>query len=93
MIDTETFDLLYTHLEKRTINSVRDNLNSDANYQYAMTKKCDFYQKYENLNLPKEQCLFIEEWTDAITSRNATYSAIVFRMGMQCCFSNVKKIC
>lgn len=41
--------------------------------------------------MPKEQCRIIEEWTDAITARNAAYSAVVFRMGIQCCFSNVEK--
>lgn len=87
MIDPEIFDLLYTHLEERTVNSVRDNLNSDADYQDSMTKECELYQKYESLNLPKEQCRIIEELTDAITARNAAYSAVVFRMGMQCCFS------
>lgn len=81
------FDLLYTHLEEHTVNSVHDHLNSDADYQDVMTKECELFQKYENLNLPKEQCLIIEEWTDAITARNAAYSAVVFRMGMQCCFS------
>lgn len=89
MIDTEIFDLLYTHLEERTVNSVRDHLNSDADYQEAMALECELFQKYESLNLPKEQCRIIEQWTDAITVRNAAYSAVVFRMGMQCCFSNV----
>lgn len=92
MIDTEIFDLLYTHLEERTVNSVRDHLNSDADYQDAMTKECELYQKYESLNLPKEQCLIIEEWADAITARNAAYSAVVFRMGMQCCFSLIMQL-
>lgn len=87
MIETEIFDLLYTYLEERTVNSVGNRLNSDADYQDAMTKECELYQKYESLNLPKEQCLIIEEWTDAITARYAAYSAVVFRMGLQCCFS------
>lgn len=87
MIDTEIFDLLYTHLEERTVNNVRDQLNSVANYQEAMSKECELYQEYENLNLPKEHCQIIEQWTDSITARNAAYSSVVFRMGMQCCFS------
>lgn len=40
IIDIEIFDLLYTHLEERNVNSVRDHLNSDADYQDAMTKEC-----------------------------------------------------
>lgn len=87
MIDTEIFDLLYTHLEERTINNVRKQLNADPDYQDAAEKECEFYQQYESLNLSKEQCRIIEQWTDSITARNAAYSAVVFRMGMQCCFS------
>lgn len=87
MIDTEIFDLLYTHLEERTANNMRDYLNSDASYQESMTKECEYFQKYESLNLPKEQCRIIEHWTDVTTARNSAYSAVVFRMGMQCCFS------
>lgn len=59
----------------------------DADYQEAMSKECELHQEYENLNLPKEHCQIIEQWTDSITARNAAYSSVVFRMGMQCCFS------
>lgn len=45
MIDTEIFDLLYTHLEERTVNSVRDHLNSDTDYQEAMALECELFQK------------------------------------------------
>lgn len=84
MINTKLFDLLYTHLEERSFNNVRNQPNSDSDYQEAMSKECELYQKYESLNLPKEQCLIIEEWTDAITAKNAAYSAVVFRMGVPC---------
>lgn len=61
MIDTKIFDLLYAHLEERTVNNVRDQLNSDADYQEAMSTECELYQDYENLNLPKELCQIIEQ--------------------------------
>lgn len=89
MIDTEIFDLLYTHLEERSFNSVRNHLNSDAKYQEAMVLECELFQKYESLNFSKEQCPIIQQWTDAITARIAAYSAIMFHMEIQCCFSNV----
>lgn len=53
MINTKLFDLLYTHLKEHTVNNVRDQLDSDADYQEAMSKECELYQEYENLNLPK----------------------------------------
>ena len=87
MIEHKIFDLLYTYLEQRSGNNVRDQLNADSDYQKAIAEECALYQKYENLNLSKEQCSIIEDWTDAITARNAAYSMVVFRMGMQCCFS------
>lgn len=49
MIDTEIFNLLYTHLEKRTVNSVRDHLNSDTDNQEAIALECEFFQKYESI--------------------------------------------
>lgn len=87
MIDTKIFDLLYTRLEERSVNNVREQLNSDTSYQQALAEECELFQKYESLNLPKEQRQIIERWADAITAKNAAYSMVVFRMGMQCCFS------
>ncbi|MDD3205237.1 MAG: hypothetical protein PHS74_05820 [Lachnospiraceae bacterium] len=87
MIDNKIFDLLYTYLEQRSGNNVRNQLNADSDYQKAIAEEYVLYQKYVNLNLSKEQCSIIEDWTDAITARNAAYSMVVFRMGMQCCFS------
>lgn len=87
MIGKEIFDLLYTHLEERPVNNLCDQLDFDADYQEAKTKECELNQQYENLNLPKEQCKIIEQWAESITARNAAYSAVVFRMGMQCCYS------
>lgn len=87
MIDTNIFDMLYSYLEERSDNNVHTQLNADPEYQKALAKECELYQQYENLNLSKEQCKIIESFTDAITARNAIHSAVLFRMGMQCCFS------
>ena len=88
MIDTKIFDMLYSYLEERSDNNnVRSQLNVDPEYQNALAEEYELYQKYENLNLSKEQCKVIENWVDAITVQNSIYSSLLFRMGMQCCFS------
>lgn len=87
MINTNFFDLLYTHLEERPVNNVFENLKLDEYYQESLRAECESYQQYEDLHLSKEQDKIVELLTEAITARNAAYSAVVFRMGMQCCFS------
>ncbi|WOO36590.1 hypothetical protein R2R35_22815 [Anaerocolumna sp. AGMB13020] len=87
MIDTKIFDMLYSYLEERSDNNVRSQLNADPEYQNALAEESELYQKYETLNLSKEQCKIIERWVDAVTTTNSIYSAVLFRMGMQCCFS------
>ena len=87
MIDTKIFDMLYSYLEERSNNNVGSQLNADTEYQKALTEECECYQQYENLNLSEEQGKVIGKWVDAVTATNSTYSAVIFRMGMQCCFS------
>ena len=87
MIDTKIFDMLYSYLEERSDNNVHSHLNADPEYKNALEKECNLYQHYENLNLSEEQCKVIEKWVDAVTTTNSAYSAVIFRMGMQCCFS------
>lgn len=87
MIDTKIFDMLYSYQEERADNNVRSQLNADPKYQNALEEECNLYQQYENLNLSEEQCKVIENWVDAVTTTNSAYSAVIFRMGMQCCFS------
>ncbi len=85
-MNTDFFQLLYTHLEERNFHNVYEQLKQDSHYQEASraeNKRCD---QYENLGLPEEQRKVIEQWTDAIHAKNAAYSMVIFRMGMQCCF-------
>lgn len=74
-------------MEERSVNNVCDQPNLDNDYQEVLQAECDIYQQYESLNLPKEQDKIVEAWGEAITAKNAAYSSVVFRMGMQCCFS------
>lgn len=87
MRDTKIFDMLYSYLEERSDNNVGNQLNTDTEYQKALTEECELYQQYENLNLSKEQCKIVEDWVDAVSATNSAYSSVIFRMGMQCCFS------
>ena len=41
----------------------------------------------QQLNLSDEQRKVIMQWIDAIQAQESAYTAVVFRMGMQCCFS------
>ena len=87
MIDTKIFDMLYSYLEERSDNNIHSQLNADPEYQNALEEECNLYQQYENLNLSEEQCKVIENWLDAVSTTNSAYSAVMFRMGMQFCFS------
>ena len=87
MLNTDIFDLLYSQLEEGRVNKILENLKLDVAYQEALQEESVISQQYEALNLTKEQDKIIEAWGEAITARNAAYSAVIFRMGMQCCFS------
>ena len=45
--------------------------------------------KYNNLDLPFEQCKFFNDLIDAIHSQECAYTAVIFRMAMQYGFSIV----
>ena len=87
MINTSFFQLLYTHLEERSFNNVYEKLKQEEAYQEALRAERMLFEQYEGLELSEEQCKVIEQWTDAIHAKNAAYSMVIFRMGMQCCFS------
>ena len=87
MMNTDFFQLLYTHLEERSFNNVYEQLKQDDEYQEALRAENILFEQYEDLELSEEQCKVIEQWTDASHAKNAAYSMVIFRMGMQCCFS------
>ena len=78
---------VYTHLEERSFNNVYERLKQDEEYQEALRVERILFEQYEGLELLEEQCKNIEQWTDAIHVKNAAYSMVIFRMGIQCCFS------
>lgn len=87
MMNMDFFQLLYIHLEERNYNNFYQNVKQDANYLKATIQENELNQQYEQLNLSDEQKNVIMQWIDAIHAQEAAYSAVVFRMGMQCCFS------
>lgn len=87
MMDTDFFKLLYTHLEEQECNNVYQNLKQDEDYLEASKEVDRLCSRFESLTLPQEQKETIKQWIEAIHAQNASYTMVVFRMAMQCCFS------
>lgn len=87
MMDMDFFQLLYNHLEERHYNNFYQNVRLDADYLKATLQENELNEQYEKLNLSDEQRNVIMQWIDAIHAQESAYSAVVFRMGMQYCFS------
>ena len=86
-MDNKFFHLLFNHLEERRYNNVCQNAKQDADYLKATQLEQELSNQYDKLDLSDEQKNVINRWVDAIQTQDAAYSIIVFRMGMQCCFS------
>ena len=91
-MEHDFFHLIYTYLEERTTDNVRDNLDSDEYYQESKEKENNYYEEYHELDLPKEQLKIIGNWVDAMQRSNSAYTAVVFRMGMQYSFSLLREL-
>lgn len=87
MKNTDFIQLLCAHLEERPFNNVYEQLKQDEEYQEALQAENMLFEQYEGLRLLEEQRKIIEQWTDAIHTKNAAYSMVIFRMEIQCCFS------
>ena len=81
------FFFLYEHLEKRPYNNFYENAQQDTEYLKASMLEDELNDQYDNLELSNEQRNVIRSWIDAIHAQEAAYTAVVFRMGMQCCFA------
>ena len=62
-------------------------MKQDADYLEAMMLENKLNDQYQELDLSYEQRKLIMQWTDAIQAQQSAYTAVVFRMGMQLCFS------
>ena len=87
MMNMDTFQLFLNYLTERHHNNIYQNIQQDADYLKATMKENEFNEQYKKLNLSDEQRKIITQWIDAIQAQNSAYTAVVFRMGMQFCFS------
>lgn len=90
--DTDFFKLLYNHLNERPINNAFEQLKQDEHYQEASRAECEIAKKCSNMELTEKQQKAVEEWIDCVHAESAAYSMVVFRMGMQCCFSLIMQL-
>ncbi|MDE5907386.1 MAG: hypothetical protein K2H52_01345 [Lachnospiraceae bacterium] len=87
MMDMDIFQLFFNYLEERPYNNIYQNVNQDVNYLEATMQENKINDQCKKLDLSDEQRKVIMQWIDAIQAQESAYTAVVFRMGMQCCFS------
>jgi len=86
-MNIDIFQLFLNYLTERHHNNIYQNIQQDVDYLEATMKENELNQQYKNLNLSDEQRKIIMQWIDAIQAQESAYTAVVFRMGMQLCFS------
>ena len=86
-MNMDIFQLFFNYLEERPYNNVCQNVNQDADYLEATMQKTKLNDQYKKLDLSDEQRTIIMQWIDTIQAQESAYTAVVFRMGRQCCFS------
>ncbi len=87
MMNMDIFQLFFNYLEERPYNNVYQNMKQDSDYLEAATKETELSQQFKELDLSDEQRKIIIQWTDSIQAQESAYTAVVFRLGMQLCFS------
>ena len=87
MMNMDIFQLFLNYLTERHHNNIYQNIQQDADYLEATMKENELNEQYQQLNLSVEQHKVIIQWIDAIQAQNSAYTSVVFRMGMQLCFS------
>ena len=75
------------YLTERHHNNIYQNIQQDADYLEAIMKETELNEQYKKLDLSDGQRKVITQWMDAIQAQESAYTAVVFRMGMQLCFS------
>ena len=87
MMNIDIFQLFFNYLEEQPYNNIHQNVKQDTDYLEATTRENELNEQYKRLNLSDEQHKVITQWMDAIQAQNSAYTSVVFRMGMQLCFS------
>ena len=86
-INIDIFQLLFNYLEERPYNNICQNVKQDADYIEAAIQEAEMSEQYKKLDLSEEKKKIVMQWIDAIQAQESAYTAIVFRMAIQCCFS------
>ena len=86
-MNMDIFQLFFNYLEERPYNNIHQNMKQDADYLEAMMLENKLNDQYQQLDLSDEQRKIIMQWIDTIQAQESAYTAVVFRMGMQFCFS------
>ncbi len=87
VMNIDIFQLFLNYLTEWHHNNIYQNIHQDANYLEATMKENELNEQYKKLDLSDEQRRIITQWIDTIQAQNSAYTAVVFRMGMQFCFS------
>ena len=87
MINIDIFQLFLNYLTERHHNNIYQNIQQDTDYLKATIEENELNEQYKKLDLSDEQRKIIMQWIDAIQAQESAYTAVVFRMGMQLCFS------
>lgn len=87
MMNMDIFQLFFNYLEERPYNNIHQNVKQDADCLESAMRENELNEQYKRLNLSDEQHKVITQCMDAIQAQNSAYTSVVFRMGMQLCFS------
>lgn len=93
MMDIDYIKLIHEHLEGSNDKNVCDYLLADEQYQKASKLEQELFEQYEELiDQTQEQRDLMEKWMDATHATGAAYAAVLFRLGMQSCFSLLRQL-
>ena len=87
MMNIDIFQLFLNYLTERHHNNIYQNIQQDTDYLKATIEENELNEQYKKLDLSDEQRKVITQWIDAIQAQESAYTSVVFRMGMQFCFS------
>lgn len=83
-------------LEVITEYAVNDGLNSilqqDSEYQRIQHEMDELIEKFQELNLPKEQCLLVDRLVSSHTECGALYGRMTYQQGFRDCASLLVEI-
>lgn len=87
MINADIFESIYNYLEELPEGNIASQLDGDSRYQNALSAERVLAEQYKSLDLTEEQRSVIDKWVDSMQATSAAYSTVLFRLGMQSCFS------